>query len=135
MGIPLATESPGSAARERGIEELVQLDEEPGRPGGASDENDASDAAELMSAACRAVINLNDYLAPFGAELSRGVARRAMAAMGRLKARSGRVSIMQHARSSYAGLLGSVGRCGTTATAEVTEGAVTFWKNCESRVG
>ena len=36
----------------------------------ASDENDASDAAELMSAACRPVINLNDYLAPFGAELS-----------------------------------------------------------------
>ena len=88
-----------------------------------------------MSAACRPVINLNDYLAPFGAELSRGVARRAMAAMGRLKARSGRVSIMQHARSSYASLLGSVGRCGTTATAEVTEGAVTFWKNYESRVG
>ena len=45
------------------------------------------------------------------------------------------VSIMQHARSSYAGLLGSVGRCGNTATAEVTEGAVTFWKIVNRELG
>ena len=43
--------------------------------------------------------------------------------------KSGRESIMQNARSSYADHWGSFGHCGTTNTAEVTEGADTFLQN------
>jgi alkylhydroperoxidase family enzyme len=71
-------------------------------------------SAELMSAACRALISLNDYLVPFGSEFAQEVAGRAMAAMERLKERS---SDMQFVRSSYAGLLGTVGRRGAQSAA------------------
>merc|ERR1712107_667448 len=64
---------------------------------------------DYLTPACRALINLNDYLTPFSCVLRERVAKQTMRIMKDLKKTGGNVMLMG-VRSSYAGLLGSVGR-------------------------
>jgi len=85
----------------------------------SSKNTDHREIAELMSSACRALINLNDQVVPFGCELACRIGKKAMTCMDQLRKKSGGYSnISMHVRSSYVGLLGSVRRGGAKLAEE-----------------